>query len=166
MFVFGDVWTLHIIDLNGYQPDLSANGEGLGIYDGCACAQTANLSSVRGRTVRGAFDLDNVSAESDSFLVNGSGGDRFFGVTYRDGSNNVTADILTGNHDTGSIEGNGKVTIDVEVKPNKRTLQKTTRKKGRKVKKWLKKSLLVSVGAESLMDASKVDEAYFKINHR
>ncbi|MCB1204791.1 MAG: SUMF1/EgtB/PvdO family nonheme iron enzyme [Verrucomicrobiae bacterium] len=146
------------------RPDVAVGGSiaslgGREVY--APVQQLASLIAKRAKRVIGYVGISNRGNFPDGLRVAGGRGTSFFKVTYM-APGNITAAVLAGNYLTGALEGGEEVPMTISVTPNKRKLSK---KKGRKTK-ILKKTLLLSLRAESLWDSEVGDQATLRVQTR
>jgi hypothetical protein len=146
--------------------DVSVGGSGADVYS--PVGQSTAATSVKANPVSVAFAVDNDGPLDDTFKVQGSGGDAFFGVSYFQGGANVTAQVIAGTYTTPSLaEGDAPVNFTMNVTPNKKKLTKKFKKvPGKKPKKpkILKKSIVSTIKATASSNAAVSDSATITVS--
>lgn len=90
----------------------------------------SSVYSKKAGPVSATATVRNNSALADTFRVFASRGNSLFGAIYRNGSTNITAAVTAGTYQTPSISlGNGAVSIQAKVTPNKKKIVKKNGKK-------------------------------------
>ena len=104
---------------------------GIDVYS--PTAQSVAITSSKANAVTGYFAVDNDGAVDDTFKVQASAGNSNFAVSYFQGADNVTAQVVAGTFETASLSKTSSAVIfRAAVTPNKKTLIK--KKKGAKPK--------------------------------
>ena len=104
---------------------------GIDVYS--PTAQSVAITSSKANAVTGYFAVDNDGAVDDIFKVQASAGNSNFAVSYFQGADNVTAQVVAGTFTTASLSKTSSAVIfRAAVTPNKKTLIK--KKKGAKPK--------------------------------
>jgi len=116
------------------KPDVSVGSAatapvGIDVYS--PTAQSVAITSSKANAVTGYFAVDNDGAVDDIFKVQASAGNSNFAVSYFQGADNVTAQVVAGTFETASLSKTSSAVIfRAAVTPNKKTLIK--KKKGKK----------------------------------
>ncbi len=154
-----------------FQPDntvgknlLSAIGSN--IYNTTA-GQTFNLVSKKARTVRAVVGVASDGIDPDEIEVTGSRGNAIFKVTYTSGGANVTAAVVAGTHSTAVLTNvDAPEQINITIKPNKRKIKKTIRRGNRRIIKYRRKRINLTVRSQSVNDVSATDLSLVKVQTR
>lgn len=125
--------------------------------------QTLSLVSSKARPVSASATIGNRGQLPDTLAVRGGAGNALCGISFFDGSGNVTAGIVAGTYRTAElVDGDTPVSLDVQFSPDKRKL---TKKKGRKTK-ILKKTFTTFVKADSTQGPASMDSATVRVQTR
>jgi uncharacterized repeat protein (TIGR02543 family) len=128
---------------------------GIDVYS--PTAQSVAITSSKANAVTGYFAVDNDGSVDDTFKVQASAGNSNFAVSYFQGADNVTAQVVAGTFTTASLSKTSSAVIfRAAVTPNKKTLIK--KKKGAKPK-TVKATYTSIVKATASSDASLTDTA-------
>lgn len=136
---------------------------GTNVYES-ALAQQLKLISSKARAVSGYVMAANRGNVADRFVVQGSGGSRFFSVDYRDsGGASVTAAVRSGLYRTSEMDpGDSGDWLLVNVKPVKKLLVVKKRKKI----VTLRKVHTLLIQASSVLDPSVGDGVSIRVETR
>lgn len=125
--------------------------------------QVLSLVSAKARPVSASATIGNRGQLPDTLAVRGGAGNALCGISFFDGSGNVTAGIVAGTYRTVElVDGDAAASLDVQFSPNKRKL---TRKKGRKTR-ILKKTFTTFVKADSTQGPASMDSATVRVQTR
>jgi uncharacterized repeat protein (TIGR02543 family) len=142
------------------KPDVSVGSAatapvGIDVYS--PAAQSVSITSVKANAVSGFFAVDNDGPLDDTFKVQASAGNSLFAVSYFQGADNVTAQVIAGTFTTASLaDSDSAVVFRAAVTPNKKSIIK--KQKGKKPK-TLKKTYASIIKATASSDASLTDTA-------
>jgi hypothetical protein len=142
------------------KPDVSVGSAatapvGIDVYS--PTPQSVSITSVKANAVSGFFAVDNDGPVDDTFKVQASAGNSLFAVSYFQGADNVTAQVVAGTFTTASLaDSDSAVVFRAAVTPNKKSIIK--KKKGKKPK-TLKKTYTSIVKATSDSNAALSDTA-------
>lgn len=134
---------------------------GVGIYS--PVVQTVTLTSLKTRRVTGYATIANSGKLPDVLAVSGGGGSLFFRVDwFGPTGGNITAALNSGAYRTAAMaEGTTPVSLTAKITPNKKKLKRKNKKTKRVT--YLRKTLLLSLGASSTIDPAISDAATIQV---
>lgn len=142
-----------------------SRGVGNDIYNTNAANQNLTRVSRKARPVAAVGIVQNDGDATDNFILRGTGGNRYFSVSYFAGIN-LTANVLSGTLQSGSLNAGEDESLSIQVKPKRSKLRKKIRRNGRVRINWRRKTLIVTLKATSQQDGTKKDAIQLIVKHR
>jgi uncharacterized delta-60 repeat protein len=93
--------------------DLAYTGDD--VYNTTGLGQMRTAKGKLGTSVPFSYRVQNEGTESDSFTLSGCGDSAGFGVTYSEGTTDITTDVRAGTYSLGPVPVGGAAAINVKI---------------------------------------------------